>query len=159
MFVDRIRPRVFPTPTVSHTCLYNGREAKQIVDISLLFIIAPLAGFWGAMIIDTMWFRIDYKKAEKGLEAHEHYHVGIELAIVGVILWVINMDVLAVGLFGMGAGFFMAEWQQKNAFALPAHPTAFHPNPPPVSHFKQSTILGVILIAIFITAVLVGATV
>ena len=91
-------------------------------------ILAFMLGALFTCLVDTFWWQIDYKKAEKGLEWHEHYHVGIELVIVGMIIMLFN-EFAAYFLFGAGLLFILAEWRQaveiKNTKVIPGHPFAF----------------------------------
>jgi hypothetical protein len=108
--------------------------------IILIFqaILAGALGFIFVTIIDRVWYEIDYKKAEKGLEVLEHYHYGIGLFAVS-FLFVEHIPVLAVGLLGMGAAFIYHESKQKNYFSVTS------------THFKSSLAiaLGLCAIAIF----------
>ncbi len=118
----------------------------------ILFVIGSFIGF----IFDTWWWTIDFKKAEKGLEAHEHYHVGMELLIIGIIVSFFS-DVASFLLGGLGFAFIMAEWRQvveirktengkeKKKEVVPGHPFAQGSE-----HFLSSTIIGIILSAIII---------
>jgi len=102
------------------------------------FFLVSFIGFMVITLIDRVWFRIDYKKAEKGLEVLEHYHYGIVLlAILPFVM--IHSQLLAFGFFGAGAAFIYHESKQKNFFAH--HST----------HAKNSTIIGIILCVIAIT--------
>jgi hypothetical protein len=83
-------------------------------------------GFILGLILDVLWWKIDYSKYEKGLEVHEHYHIGLELGIIGVLL---NQEIF----IGLMMSFILAEWSQKNQFALGSN------------HFKGSTLIGIIL--------------
>ena len=83
------------------------------------------------LVMDTIWWRINYSKYEKGLEAHEHYHIGLELGIIGIIL---HQEIFT----GLMVAFVLAEWSQDHPFALKS------------GHFKESTIIGIILFTILI---------
>ena len=89
-------------------------------------------GFFIGLALDIGWWRINRSKYEKGLEAHEHYHIGFELGIIGAIT---GFPIF----YGLMLAFVLAEWAQDHPFALKS------------KHFKESTIIGVILIAILIT--------
>lgn len=109
-----------------------------------MFEIFPfILGTFVVMLVDVFWWQIDYKKAEKGMEAHEHYHVGIELAIVAMIVGVFN-DTAASFLYGAGFLFLAAEWRQAVEVignkVKAGHPFAFGSN-----HFKSSSIIGAVL--------------
>jgi hypothetical protein len=90
-----------------------------MIELSILYFVL---GIMGALIIDTIWFNINYSKYERGLEQFEHYHAGILLIPFGLL---INPLFL-----GLGLGLFIAEWEQKNKFAIKS------------SHFKYSTLIG-----------------
>lgn len=97
-------------------------------------VLAGILGFQFVTIIDRLWFAIDYKKTEKGLEVLEHYHFGIALLAVSFVF--IQIPILAFALLGMGAAFIYHESKQKNYFAHQS------------THFKGSTIIGVVLLCI-----------
>lgn len=114
-----------------------------------MFEIFPfILGAFLVMIIDTFWWHIDYKKAEKGMEAHEHYHVGIELIIVAIIVDYFN-GFASYFLYGAGFLFIAAEWRQTvevlNDKVKAGHPFAYGS-----THFKESSIIGVTLTVIVI---------
>lgn len=112
----------------------------------ILFVIGAFIGF----IFDTWWWNIDFKKAEKGFEAHEHYHVGMELLIIGIMVSFFS-EAVSFLLGGLGFAFIMAEWRQvveirkteKKREVIPGHPFAYGSR-----HFLTSTIIGVVLSAI-----------
>ena len=113
------------------------------------FEIVPfIFGTFLVMIIDTFWWEIDYKKAEKGMEAHEHYHIGLELIIVGIFVSIFQ-EQLASFLFGAGFLFIVGEWRQvidtAGTKVVKGHPFAFGS-----THFKSSSIIGIILTIIAI---------
>lgn len=99
------------------------------------FILAGILGFLFITLIDRMWFRIDYKKAEKGMEVLEHYHYGIALLALSFVL-IQPILILAFALLGMGTAFIYHESKQKNFFAHQS------------THFKGSTVIGLIIAAI-----------
>ena len=74
-------------------------------------IFAFILGAFAVMWVDVLWWTIDYKKAEKGLEWHQHYHVGLELMIIAIFVGVYN-DIIASLRFGAGFLFLAAEWRQ-----------------------------------------------
>lgn len=123
-------------------------------------LILLVLGTFLVFIIDILWWNIDFKKAEKGMEAHEHYHVGIELLIVGLVVSFFN-DLPSYFLIGAGFAFIMAEWRQTVEIkktvngevitqkVVPGHPFAYGS-----THFKQSTIIGIGL-TIFLSILLV----
>lgn len=107
-----------------------------------MFEIFPfILGTILVMLIDTFWWHIDYKKAEKGMEAHEHYHVGLELMIVAMIIDLFNGTVSSF-LYGVGFLFIVAEWRQAIEIVqkkvIPGHPFAYGSK-----HFKSSSIIGI----------------
>jgi len=97
--------------------------------------IAGVLGFIFVTMIDRIWFKIDYKKAEKGLEILEHYHWGILLLAIAPFF--INYSlVTSFGLLGMGTAFIYHEAKQKNFFSYDS------------KHFRLSALIGIV-IAIF----------
>lgn len=112
-------------------------------------LILLVSGAFLVFVIDILWWNIDFKKAEKGMEAHEHYHVGIELLIVGLVVSFFN-ELPSYFLLGAGFAFIMAEWRQTVEIkktingevikqkVVPGHPFAYGS-----THFKQSTAIGV----------------
>ena len=101
------------------------------------------------MIIDILWWtNTNFKKAEKGMEAHEHYHIGIEMAILGVALEYFSIDFSSF-LYGGGLMFIVAEWLQRfeiiSKKVVPGHPFAYGS-----THFKSSTAIGIILVIVLI---------
>ncbi len=101
-------------------------------------LLVGILGFLFITIIDRLWFAIDYKKAEKGLEVLEHYHYGIALLGIAFILTA-QIEVLAYLLLGMGTAFIYHESKQKNYFSHKS------------KHFKPSLAIGLVLTAITIT--------
>lgn len=115
----------------------------------VLFVLGAFASF----VVDTWWWlKPTLQKAEKGLEFHEHYHVGLELIILGLALSYVD-TVATYIVIGAGFGFIMAEWRQivepKNGKVLLGHPFAYGS-----THFTSSTVLGVILTGIAVSLVL-----
>jgi len=98
---------------------------------------AAILGFLGITIIDRIWFKIDYKKAEKGLEIFEHYHYGIILMGVSLITIIHIPLLVSYAMLGAGAAFIYHESKQKNFFAYTSN------------HFCLSAIIGVILTVLF----------
>lgn len=92
-------------------------------------------GFIVGLVLDTVWWARGFDKYDKHLEWHEHYHVGLELGILGVIL---NQPLLT----GFMVAFILAEWTQENKFALGSN------------HFGTSTIVGIILFAVYLMQML-----
>ncbi len=128
-------------------------------DISTL-LPALILGAFAAFAVDIWWWtRIaDAQKIEgksRLLKIHEHYHVGLELILLGFLLpWVVpdsstSFAILAAALFaiGCGFGFIMAEWRQvheiKQMQVVPGHPFAYGSG-----HFKSSTAIGVVLVGL-----------
>lgn len=120
----------------------------------ILEIILFILGAFLVFVIDIIWWNIDFKKAEKGLEVHEHYHLGLELLIAGIgIAYIVELPVYF--LLGTGFAFIMAEWRQTVEIrktvdgqdtiqkVVPGHPFAYGS-----THFKQSTTIGISLIAL-----------
>ena len=116
----------------------------DIINTILLFCIGGVA----AMIIDVVWWNIDYKKAEKGLEVFEHYHMGIIL-FIGAVLVNLVYQPASWFLAGMGLLFIAAEWHQSieilNKKVIPGKPFALGSK-----HFKGSTTIGVCLAIILL---------
>jgi len=82
---------------------------------------------------------VKFSKVEKGMEFLEHYHHGLFLIIIGIVVWHLNNEMLSVGLLFAGFTFIACEARQKNDFAIHS------------SHVLLSTVIGIILtiIAIF----------
>lgn len=128
----------------------------MIVEIVLLIL-----GAFAVFVIDIAWWNIDFKKAEKGFEAHEHYHVGLELLIGGLFLSFVN-ELPVYFMLGAGFAFIMAEWRQvveirKNKDGkeekkklVQGHPFAYGS-----PHFKQSTAIGIGLIGFLIGLIVI----
>lgn len=113
-----------------------------------MFVFGSIVG----MVIDTLWWNIDYKKAEKGFEVIEHYHLGIVSIIAGVVLGVYFP--LFYGFFlGLGLLFIIAEWRQfieiHNNKVIPGKPFAYGS-----VHFKQSTLIGIGLFVVLILLII-----
>ena len=92
------------------------------------------------MIFDTIWWKIDFKKVERGFEALEHYHFGIIL-MIGAVLINLIYEPISWFLVGMGFVFIIGEWHQAVEIhkkkVIPGKPFAYGS-----SHFKQSSIIG-----------------
>ena len=120
--------------------------------MDILHAIIASAGAFAVCIVDVLWWHIDYKKAERGMEAHEHYHVGLELLIASYITSLFYEPVSWL-LVGMGITFIAAEWRQvheiKKGKVVPGHPFAYGS-----SHFASSTIIGVVLCAVLAAVIL-----
>lgn len=104
-----------------------------------VLILCGILGFQFITIIDRIWFAIDYKKVEKGLEVLEHYHYGIVLMTISFI-FIDLIPFMAFILLGMGASFIYHESKQKNYFAHKS------------THFKGSLLIGLILSVISISS-------
>ena len=105
------------------------------------FVLGAFASF----VLDVIWYTKirQVQKVENSnyfLKIHEHYNIGLEMLILGIILAAFS-EVSAI-LIGFGFGFIIAEWKQGNPFAHKS------------SHFKASTIIGIVLIIILITIML-----
>jgi len=100
-----------------------------------ILAISGISGFLFVTIIDRLWFKMDYKKVEKGLEVLEHYHYGIALFAVSFVVLSVS-EILSFTLLLMGAAFIYHESKQKNYFSYTSN------------HFKNSTIIGVLLAVI-----------
>lgn len=111
-------------------------------------IILAILGCTVVMVVDVFWWKLDYKKIEKGLEWHEHYHVGIELMILAVVINLFNSTAAAFFL-GAGLMFIVAEWRQVIEIVgkkvKPGHPFAYGS-----THFKTSTIVGISLMCVLL---------
>ncbi len=112
-----------------------------------------IVGAFASYVVDVWWWTIDYRKAERGLEFHEHYHVGLELLILSLFLNRFTPSAPVFALAGAGFGFITAEWRQVVEVAgrkvQPGHPFAYGSK-----HFRQSTILGLLLLGILLTTAL-----
>ncbi len=101
--------------------------------------VAAILGFLGITIIDRIWFLIDYKKAEKGLEVLEHFHYGIILMGISVISIPYIPLAATYALLGAATAFIYHESKQKNFFSYKS------------THFKGSAVIGIVLTVIFST--------
>jgi len=101
-------------------------------------IISIFLGFIISLILDRIWFSVDYKKIEKGFEILEHYHFGITLMGVGFI---IPIHIISYFIIGLGAGFIYMETKHTHCFAYQS------------GHFTKSSIIGIILCIVFILSV------
>ena len=132
----------------------NMKRFKNKMEFDLIFFVI---GAFGAFLLDTYWWvKPSFSKYEKGvLVYHEHYHFGLELIIVGIVLILVSkefsipLSIVWSALVGAGFGFIMAEWRQivephKGTVTL-GHPFAYGSE-----HFKQSTQIGVVIFAILV---------
>jgi|APSaa5957512535_1039671.scaffolds.fasta_scaffold13335_4 hypothetical protein len=101
-------------------------------------LLSAFLGFIGITILDRRWFDSDHKKIEKGYEVIEHYHWGIGLIAIGIII-ITYLPYVAYLIFGAGMGLVYHEAKQKNYFAHKS------------THFLSSTIIGVVLCIVTIT--------
>lgn len=114
-----------------------------------LDLILFVLGAFGSFLLDTFWWvKPSFSKYERGgLKNHEHYHFGMELIIVGIVLIIVgnyfswDLSYAWAPLVGAGFGFIMAEWRQivepKKGTVLMGHPFAYGSD-----HYKESTIIG-----------------
>lgn len=103
-----------------------------------------LAAFLGVMtitILDRIWWNLDHHSIEKGFEVIEHYHWGIVLIGVGIVI-IDYLPLVAYFLFGAAMKLIYSEAKQKNCFAHKSN------------HFRNSTIIGVILCVICMILIL-----
>ena len=101
-------------------------------------LLSAFLGFMIITILDRKWFEIDHKRIEQGYEVLEHYHLGIGLIGIGIGI-IAYLPLVSYGLIGAGMGLIYHESKQKNYFAIQS------------AHFRNSSIIGVILIIITIT--------
>ena len=96
-----------------------------------LFLSAFL-GFIIITILDRIWFDIDHRSIERGFEVIEHYHFGITLIGAGIVI-IAYSPIIAFFSLGAGMGLIYHEAKQDDYFAVQS------------SHFKSSSIIGVVL--------------
>jgi len=77
-------------------------------------IISIFLGFIISLILDRILFRLDYKKIKKGFEILEHYHFGIILIGIGLI---ISIPIISYIIIGLGIGFIYMETKHIHYFA------------------------------------------
>jgi len=96
-------------------------------------VISFAIGFMIGLVLDVAWWQLNLDKSgiDKRFKAHEHYHIGLEIGIIGTIL---HQEIL----IGLMTAFVLAEWSQDHKFALNS------------GHFKQSTVIGIILFIVLI---------
>jgi len=122
----------------------------KIMIESISVIYSFLLGLFAVMIIDSAWWHINFKKIEKGMEAHEHYHISLELLIISMFVYYFT-DYMELFSFLIGAAimFFAAEWAQGvevvNRKVQAGHRFAYGSK-----HFRTSSIIGVNLLGIII---------
>jgi len=86
----------------------------------LMFCVGCMVG----ILIDSIWWNIDYSKYEKGFEILEHYHFGFIIGILGIIT-------SQAFFFGIMLMLFLKESEQTHPFASNS------------GHFKDSTLIGI----------------
>lgn len=117
--------------------------------LDLLFVFF---GLFAALIVDIIWWvKPTLSKSDK-LQAHEHYHVALELVILFIIVDYLTQNSISLVILGAAIGFLLGEWDQlkeiKNKKVVPGHPFAYGS-----THFKASSLIGGVLTAvIFILA-------
>ena len=113
--------------------------------LDILFI-SFLGGF-GAMILDSYWEKKGKKESIK-LKAFEHYHNSIILITIGMFAYSTHPTITA-GLVSTAIIFLVGEWRQihylKDGIPKEGHPFAYGS-----THFKQSSVIGMILTAMSI---------
>ncbi len=114
-------------------------------------IIFIFLGLFAALIVDIIWWvKPALSKSDK-FKLHEHYHIALELILVFIVIEHYTHSSLSLILFGAAVGFLLGEWDQlkeiKNKKVIPGHPFAYGS-----THFKSSSILGIILVGIIILA-------
>jgi len=111
-----------------------------------MFELIPL--FFGVLIglvVDIIWWvKPSLSKSDK-FKAHEHYHVALELVILSIVMFYFtDSQPLSILLLGVGFGFLLGEWDQLKEIVgkkvVPGHPFAYGS-----SHFKSSTVIGIVL--------------
>ncbi len=120
-------------------------------------IPAFILGCFSCFILDIYWWtRITTAKRLEGgsylMKIHEHYHVGLEMIIAGILLYG-YVPSATYYLFGFGLAFIMAEWRQIHEIVgkrvEPGHPFAYGSG-----HFRASTAIGVVLTGILLAVIL-----
>jgi len=125
--------------------------------MSIDLIVPFFFGAYLTMIIDILWGKVNYKKIEKGLEWHEHYHISLELLILGIFINMYNPHISSF-LFGMSLLFFIAEWRQS-VDTMSGKVKIGHPFAIGSTHVKFSSIIGITLTVIAIISYLYLPTV
>jgi len=120
----------------------------------LIYLVIFFFGLFAALIIDIIWWvKPSLSKSDK-FQAHEHYHVGLELVILYILVSYITDSPASLFILGAAVGFLLGEWDQlkeiKNHKVIPGHPFAYGS-----SHFKSSCVIGGILTGIIIILCLV----
>jgi len=104
-------------------------------------------GLFAALIVDIIWWvKPSLSKSDK-FQAHEHYHVGLELVILFLIVDYLTQNSASLVILGASIGFLLGEWDQlkeiKNKKVVPGHPFAYGS-----THFKASSLIGGVLTAV-----------
>lgn len=120
----------------------------------MIYLVIFFFGLFAALIIDIIWWvKPSLSKSDK-FQAHEHYHVGLELVILYILVSYITDSPASLFILGAAVGFLLGEWDQlkeiKNHKVIPGHPFAYGS-----SHFKSSCVIGGILTGIIIILCLV----
>lgn len=100
-------------------------------------VLSLILGFLGITILDRIWFLIDYKKIEKGMESLEHFHWGLVLFGISFVLYE-YIPIIAYAMVGAATAFIYHESKQKNFFAYTS------------THFKKSAVIGLGITAVII---------
>lgn len=98
-------------------------------------ILLGIIGFLFISTLSRIWFSINNKKSNKALVTVEHYHYGIVAFIMSFVFFEYSTAISYL-LLGAGGAFVYFETKQKNYFAKNS------------THFRNSSILGISLIAI-----------
>lgn len=120
-----------------------------MLDLVLLFF-----GLFAALIVDIVWWvKPSLSKSDK-FQAHEHYHVSLELVILFIVIDYFTHSTFSLVIIGAAFGFLLGEWDQLKEIhkhkVVPGHPFSYGS-----SHFKSSTIIGFILTGITISLFLI----
>ena len=102
------------------TCGITNTLRIKMIETFFMFCIGLLIG----IMIDFVWWNINYSKYEKGFEALEHYHFGIILGVFGILF---NQ----ILFFGIMIMLILKESDQSHPFAIRS------------GHFKSSSIIGI----------------
>ncbi len=112
--------------------------------IELVFLFF---GLFAALLIDIIWWVKPALSKSNKLQAHEHYHVGLELVILFIIVNYLTQNPASLVILGAAIGFLLGEWDQlkeiKNKKVIPGHPFAYGS-----THFKTSSLIGGVLTAV-----------
>ena len=100
-------------------------------------ILSAFLGFITVTMLDRRWLDINHRKIERGFEALEHYHWGIGLIVVAIAT--VSLPFVSYCFLGAGMGLIYYEAKQEDYFAIQS------------SHFRSSTIIGIILTITAIT--------